>query len=310
MSRGVARLRLGDYAGGWPDYEWRYKLKEFVMPNFAQPRWNGERLDGKTILLAAEQGLGDTLQFVRYAAVVRQRCAKVIVACQKALIPLLSNIPSIDQLFLPGVELPHFDAWASLVSLPGIMGTTLETIPAEVPYLFPSKDLVEKWQGDLQTSPGFKVGICWQGSPDYKADRERSIPLAEFAPLARVPGVQLISLQKGHGAEQMAQCSDSVPVADLASRLDVSSGPFTDTAAVMKSLDLIITADTAIAHLAGGLGAPVWIALAYVAHWCWIWERDDSPWYPSARLFRQTERGNWKPVFTRMAEALAQLTRS
>ena len=310
MSRGVARLRLGDYAGGWPDYECRYKLQEFVMPSFPQPRWNGDRLDGKTILLAAEQGLGDTLQFVRYAARVRQRCAKVIVACQKALIPLLSNTPGIDQLFPPEVALPHFDAWASLVSLPGIMGTTLQTIPADVPYLFPSKELVKHWQPELQAIPGFKIGICWQGNPDYKADRERSVPLVDFAPLAHVPGVQLISLQKGHGAEQVAQVSAQFPIIDLASRLDLSRGPFMDTAAVMKGLDLIVTADTAIAHLAGGLGVPVWIALPYVAHWCWLWDRNDSPWYPSACLFRQSERGNWKPVFTRLAESLAQLSRS
>jgi tetratricopeptide (TPR) repeat protein len=310
MSRGVARLRLGDYAGGWPDYECRYKLKEFVMPSFPQPRWNGERLDGKTVLLAAEQGLGDTLQFIRYAAPVRNRCAKVIVACQKALIPLLSNTPVIDQLFPPEVALPHFDAWASLVSLPGIMGTTLQTIPADVPYLFPKEDLVDHWRRELQATPGFKVGICWQGNPDYKADRERSIPLAEFAPLAGVPGIQLVSLQKGHGVEQLTHLPSDFPISDLASRLDVSSGPFIDTAAVMKSLDLIITADTAIAHLAGSLGAPVWIALPYVAHWCWLWDRDDSPWYPSARLFRQPERGNWKPVFTRIAESLAPLTES
>jgi tetratricopeptide (TPR) repeat protein len=310
MSRGVARLRLGDYAGGWPDYECRYKLKEFVLPSFSQPRWNGQRLNGKTILLASEQGLGDTLQFVRYAAPVRKRCAKVIVACQKALIPLLTNTPAIDQVFPPEVALPHFDAWASLVSLPGIMGTTLQTIPADVPYLFPKVDLVEHWQRELQATPGIKVGICWQGNPDYKADRERSIPLAEFALLAGVPGAQLLSLQKAHGAEQLSQVSTQFPVIDLASRLDVSSGPFMDTAAVMKSLDLIITADTAIAHLAGGLGVPVWIALPYVAHWCWLWDRDDSPWYPSARLFRQPERGNWKPVFTRMAQALAHLTSS
>jgi Tfp pilus assembly protein PilF len=309
MSRGVARLRLGDYAGGWPDYEGRYKLKEFVMPSFQEPRWNGELLDGKTIFLAAEQGLGDTLQFVRYAALVRKRCGKVILACQKALIPLLSNMPGIDQLFPPGVELPHFDAWASLVSVPGIMGTSLETIPADVPYLFAAKDLVEHWRRELQATPGFKVGICWQGNPDFKADRERSVPLAEFAPLAGVPGVQLISLQKQHGVEQLAQFSSQLSIVDLASRLDVSSGAFMDTAAVIKGLDLIITADTAIAHLAGGLGAPVWIALPYVAHWCWLWDRHDSPWYPTARLFRQPERGNWKPVFTRMAEALGRLTK-
>src|SRR5262249_40614260 len=155
-----------------------------------------------------------------------------------------------------------------------------------------------------------KVGICWQGNPDYKADRERSFPLAEFAPLARVPGVQLVSLQKGHGREQLAQVSAQFAVIDLASRLDLFSGPFMDTAAVMKSLDLIITADTAIAHLAGALGVPIWIALPYVAHWCWLWDRDDSPWYPTARLFRQPERGNWKPVFSRIAEALAELTHS
>jgi hypothetical protein len=280
------------------------------MPSFPRPRWNGEPLDAKTILLAAEQGLGDTLQFVRYAPLLRKRCAKVIVACQKTLIPLLSNTPGIDQLFPPAVELPHFDVWASLVSLPGIMGTTLETIPADIPYLFPVKELVEHWQRDLQARPGFKIGICWQGNPDYKADRERSIPLLEFAPLARVPGVQLISLQKGHGAEQFAQVSAEFSVIDLASRLDVSSGPFMDTAAVIKQLDLVITADTAIAHLAGGLGAPVWIALPYVAHWCWLWGRDDSPWYPSARLFRQTERGNWKSVFSRMADGLTRLTSS
>ncbi len=305
MTRALTWLLLGDYEQGWPEYEWRWKTKEFGGgPPFTQPRWDGEPLAGKTILLHAEQGLGDTLQFARYAAPVKQKGGTVVFRCQKPLVGLFEGLPGVDRLVPPG-EAPPFDVHAPLLSLPAILGTTLATVPADVPYVFAREDLVEDWRRELEQVPGFKVGIVWQGNPSYKADRYRSIPLKEFGALAAVDGVQLVSLQKGHGTEQLRQVD--FPVVDLGPRLDESTGPFLDTAAVIKDLDLVVSIESAIGHLAGALGARVWLALSACAHFVWLLGRDDSPWYPAARLFRQEKFGDWGPVFRRMAEALAGL---
>lgn len=305
-NRAIVRLLQGRFSEGLPEYEWRWKCPELPERPFQQPLWDGGPLDGKTIMLHAEQGLGDTIQFVRYARLVKQRGGRVIVVCQKTLLPLLAGCEGIERLVAQGDPLPAFDVHAPLLSLPRIFGTTLETIPNDVPYLQAEPTLVERWRRALDELPGYRVGIAWQGSRSFYFDRLRSLPLAEFAPLADVPGVTLVSLQKGYGSEQLAALAGRFSVIDLAARLDETTGPFVDTAAVMKSLDLVITSDTSIAHLAGSLAVPVWVALPFAPDWRWLLEREDSPWYPTMRLFRQSERGDWRSVFERMAAALAQ----
>jgi tetratricopeptide (TPR) repeat protein len=307
MGRALALLALGDYPRGFAEYEWRWKTKRFAgSPTYQQPLWDGSPLDGKTILLHAEQGLGDTVQFLRFVPLVKDRGGRVIVASQKPLVPLLSACPWIHRLVAQGETLPEFDVQAPLMSLPRILGTTLATLPAQVPYLSADPGLVQQWRKELAAYPGFRIGIAWQGNPQNPADRHRSFPLDRLAPLAGLPGVQLFSLQKGPGSEQIDQRAGRFPLVELGSRLDEASGPFMDTAAVMMSLDLVISACTSTAHLAGALAVPVWIALKFAPEWRWLYNREDSPWYPTARLFRQPQPGDWTGVFDRMAAALKE----
>lgn len=310
---GLLLLLMGNFAEGWPEYEWRRMSPEFSAVKFPHPVWDGEPLAGRTIMLTIEQGWGDVLQFVRYAPLVKAHGGRVAVNCPRALSLLLSRTPGIDWLPEPaglagtgnGAEprLIEFDVQASLLSLPRILGTTLANVPASVPYLFADPRRVEHWRTVLARWPGCKIGIAWQGSRLYRRDAQRSIPLQLFAPLAKVPGVQLISLQKGDGSEQIGPLAGEVPVAELGPQLD-QDGAFVDTAAVMGNLDLVITSDTAVAHLAGGLGVPVWVALPMLPDWRWLLDREDSPWYPTMRLFRQTRPDDWPSVFQRMAGAL------
>lgn len=305
VNRAIGWLLQGDLEQGWPEYEWRCKTDGASPPAFTQPAWDGSSLDGRTILLAAEQGLGDVLHFIRYAAVLKGRFAcRVVVACQKALLPLLNNCPGIDQLVALGASMPACDVYAPLLSLPRLLGTTLATIPADVPYLFPDPELVARWRAELSTTSGLRIGIVWQGNPRYPSDRFRSVPLGCFAPMARLEGVRLFSLQKGPGIEQLRAAGDRFPIIDLGQRLDETAGAFMDTAAVMQNLDLVVAPDMAIAHLAGGLGVPVWVALSFVPDWRWLQDRSHSPWYPTARLFRQKSPGDWPSVFQEIAAAL------
>jgi Flp pilus assembly protein TadD len=318
MGLATCFLVRGDYERGWPGYETRLRVSGFVPPH-GLPRWRGEPLAGRSLLLWAEQGLGDTLQFVRYGRLLKKRGARVVLACPAALGRLLASQadsrefdrqgpdrqgPDWDELFILGstAELPRTDFYLPLLSAPGALGTTAATIPREVPYLWADPELSADWRRELAGMDGFKIGIAWQGSRDPALDRGRSIPLAHFAPLARLPGVRLISLQKGFGSEQVATVD--FPILDLSGRLDEVAGPFMDTTAVIGNVDLVVTSDTSIAHLAGALGAPVWVALQFAAEWRWLLERDDSPWYPTMRLFRQTTFGGWPDVFDRIAEAV------
>ncbi|HYV39949.1 MAG TPA: tetratricopeptide repeat protein [Gemmataceae bacterium] len=306
-NRAVLVLLQGDFVHGWPGYEWRW-MQAGVKPRlFSQPLWDGSDLRGKTILLHAEQGFGDTIQFVRYAPLVKARGGRVIVECQPRLTRLLASAAGIDQLVPLGPPLPKFNVQAPLLSLPGIFQTTLATIPADVPYLQADAGLVEHWAKKLSSVQGFKVGIAWQGSPTFRDDGQRSLPLAKFERLAQIDGVRLISLQKGPGAEHLTTVADKFPVVDLGPDFDEAHGGFMDTAAVMKNLDLVISSDTAVPHLAGSLGVPVWIGMQYVPDWRWLLKREDSPWYPTMRLFRQTRYGQWDDVFERLAEALRRL---
>jgi Flp pilus assembly protein TadD len=303
-NRAMVWLLQGDYERGWPEYEWRRRCADSSVHELPRPTWDGGPLAGRTILLHAEQGLGDTLQFIRYAPLVKERGGTVIVECPAPLLPLLAGCPSIDRLVARGADLPPFDVQAPLLSLPALFRTTLASVPASVPYLFAEPGRREHWRREL-AGPGFKVGINWHGNPKNPTDRYRTIPLHHFEALAALPGVRLFSLQKGQRGEAVREVPAGSPITDLGGRLD-ESGAFVDTAAVMTGLDLVITSDTAIPHLAGALGVPVWLPLWSAPDWRWLLEREDSPWYPTLRLFRQSRPGDWEGVFGRIAAALRE----
>ena len=245
-NRALGWLVTGNFEQGWPEYEWRFKRKIFPPRPFPQPIWDGSSLAGKTILVHAEQGLGDTLQFVRYVPLVKQHGGTVIVECPQRLMPLLRSCPGIDQIVAAGASLPPFDVHLPLLTAPSVFKTTLATVPANVPYLFADAGLVQEWGRRLTVVDEFKIGISWQGDPKHRKDRFRSIRLAELEPLARLEGVRLFSLQKGPGMEQLSGVA--FPITDLGSQLDESTGAFMDTAAVIKHLDLVIAVDSAVAH--------------------------------------------------------------
>ena len=232
----------------------------------------------------------------------------MVVGCPRKLIPILSTCPGIDRLYGEDEPPVPYDVQAALLSLPGLFGTDLTSIPADVPYLEAPDELARGWRERLAGDDRLRVGIGWQGNPTYRGDALRSMPLAEFAPLAEVEGVRLLSLQKGFGVEQLADAPFAVE--DLGSQLDEDGRAFLETAAVVRNLDLVITSDTALAHLAGALGTPVWTALPFSPDWRWLLEREDSPWYPTMRLFRQAKVGEWSDVFTRMAAELSALAAS
>jgi Tfp pilus assembly protein PilF len=300
LSRSLLRLQMGDFEQGWSEYEWRFQCKEYAIPPFRQPLWDGSRLDDRTILLYADHGLGDTLQFVRYAPLVCERGGRVLVACRKPLARILASCPGVSRVISEGAPLPQFQVYAPLMSLPRILGTTLATVPTRVPYLTADPALVARWRVELGQLGGFKVGIAWQGNAEYCKDRHRSFRLDQFEPLTRLDGVRLVSLQKGLGTEQIREVADRFAVIDLGSRLD----DFMDSAAVLTNLNLVITPDTSVAHLAGALGVPVWVALPFAPDWRWMLDRQDSPWYPTLRSFRQREWGNWNEVFERITREL------
>jgi hypothetical protein len=243
------------------------------------------------------------LQFVRLLRPLKAMAGRVVLACQKPLHPLLRSLPYVDEWF--PVDEPGqitFDLYSPLLSLPGLMGIDEQTIPRDVPYIAAEPERVERWRRRIRELPGFKIGLCWQGSPTFKTDSLRSIALEHFAPLTRIPSVTLVSLQKGVGTEQIEPNRQRVPLRTF-DNLDRDAA-FVDTAAVMQHLDLVITSDTAVAHLAGAMGRPVWLLLPRGGDWRWLEERADSPWYPTMRLFRQRAFGDWSVVFQEVADAL------
>jgi tetratricopeptide (TPR) repeat protein len=309
LNRGMLLLLLGKWDEGWAEYEWRWHTKEFAWYAPQRPRWDGSDLGGRTVLVNAEQGNGDTLMFARFAPLIKSRGGRVLVRCQPALVALLETCNGIDCVLPNGAALPAFDYEVPLLSLPGLFRTTPASVPADVPYLFATAKATEHWRQVLAqfndgAQPRCKIGIAWQGRATYLYDRERSLPLAHFGRLAQVAGVQLISLQKGSGTEQLAALANKFSVIDLESRLGDDNDSFMNIAAIIKNLDLVICCDTAIAHLAGALGVPVWVVLPYVPDWRWLLRRQDTPWYRTMRLFRQTHLGDWQGVFERMAHEL------
>jgi tetratricopeptide (TPR) repeat protein len=308
FERGVVHLIHGRFTEGWSDYEWRWEMRNGRRNkrSFSIPAWRGESLVGRSLLLYAEQGFGDTLQFVRYAGVAKERGAtRVVVECQPKLIPILRSYGAIDQLIPRGTPTPTCDYQAALLSMPGLCGMSLATIPAPIPYLRADVGLEQKWREWLGKIEGFRVGIAWQGSTTYLRDSSRSMPLSCFEPLARIPNVRLISLQFGAGAEQLSGVKDRFEVLELPSDIDTTAGGFMDTAAIVRTLDLSIVVDSSPAHLCGALGARCWLMLAKAPEWRWLLDREDTPWYPTMRLFRQANRGDWEEVMGRVASQLA-----
>lgn len=301
----IVQLLLGKYKQGWRGYEWRFRQKHFVPRPFDQPRWDGRALDGRRILLHAEQGLGDTLQFIRYAAAVKALDAEVIVECQAPLVELLASVPGVDALVPRGAPYPEHDCQAPLLSLPHILGDRLDTIPQNVPYVHTDPDRVARWARVLDERSGdaaLRVGLTWSGNPDHKMNRFRSLDREALAALQGIPGVAMFALQKGEQALALAAGLDMI-------QLESESTDLCDTAAVIANLDLVISVDTSIAHLCGALGKPVWTLLAFAPDWRWLLDREDSPWYPSMRLFRQVRRGDWQEVVVRVRSELGRLGR-
>jgi tetratricopeptide (TPR) repeat protein len=300
-----ALLLLGDFAAGWAEYEWRWPAANFNSPMSASlyRQWRGEPLEGARILIQAEQGFGDTLQFVRYVPMVTERGGRVVLEVQPALGRLLSHFQGVDVVIPRGSDLPDFAWQCPLLSLPCVFGTELATIPAHIPYLEIQPSAARAWAARI-SGAGLRVGVVWSGDATHKWDRYRSLrQLAMLAPLAGVDGVTFFSLQKGPPSAQAADPPAGMRLVDLSPQID----DFADTAAAISQLDLVITTCTSVAHLAGALGKRVWILLSYVADWIWLMGREDSPWYPTARLFRQRAPDEWSPVIERVTEELRSL---
>lgn len=302
----VALLRTGNFEAGWPEHEWRLKTKlKFPQRPFHQPQWLGERIEGRTVLLHAEQGFGDAIQYVRYVRLVSDRGARVILECHPELRRQFDKFPGTEQVISRGQPLPDFDYHSPLASLPFACRTKLETIPADVPYLLAKPELKQSWARTLGPSDRPRVGIVWAGNPTHPNDGVRSIALRQLAPLANA-GVEFHSLQKGLAVSQIADAPCELSPIDHHRELN----DYVNTAALISCLDLVIAVDTSVAHLAGALGAQTWVLLPFVSDCRWLVAREDSPWYPTMRLFRQQKRGSWDEPIDSLADALTEWAKS
>ena len=308
LNLGLCHLLMGNWAEGWPLYEWRKKLSPPVeAPPFAQPLWTGaEDIKDKTLLLYIEQGLGDTIQFFRFARLAQVRGARVVLAAQRPLLKLLSGADHPVTLIAGDDPQPPFDYHIPLASIPLAVGMGVGDIPAGTHYLGCEPERVAAWREKIGDK-GFRIGIAWQGNEGILGSEGKSFPVAALEEIAKLPDVRLIALQKNAGAEQLK----SLPPGMRIEQYDFDTGPdaFLDTAAMMQVCDLVISADTAPVHLAGALGVPTWVALKYVPDWRWLLARDDSPWYPSLRLFRQAAPGDWGALFRAMRDELMAAVR-
>jgi len=299
-------LAQGEFEPGWLEYEWR-NLTEAgrgQLPKITSAPWNGMRIPSGRILLVGDQGYGDTIQFCRYIPLVAERCQEVILGCSVEMLSLLKRMPGISHAHHRWNEIPGHAAYCRLSSLPGLFRTALDTIPASIPYLNPDPARVAAWAERLaaQLPKGAKrIGLAWSGRPTHPNDRRRSLPLSSLTPLGAVGGHTFVSLQKPFPP------TDADAVGQFPGLVDMSSAltDFDETAAIIANLDLVITVDTSMGHLSGAIGKPVWILLSKASDWRWLVDRVDTPWYPTARLFRQSESGSWAPVIAAVTAALS-----
>jgi tetratricopeptide (TPR) repeat protein len=297
------RLLTGDFKRGWSEYEWRWKYEAMAIAsrNFPQPLWRGEPIEGKTILLHSEQGLGDTIQFCRYATLVAARAARVIFEVDKPLHELMTGLAGVSQVVQRGAALPEFDVHCPLLSLPAAFASDLETIPSAPFYLSASPQKLVEWRERFSAGNRCRIGLVWSGNPAHKRDQNRSIDLGALLPLLDIDA-DFVSLQKDVRPADAMVLSQRPDIAQFSGELS----DFSDTAALISQLDLVIAVDTSVAHLVGALGRPVWILLPYLPDWRWLLDRDSSPWYPAARLFRQDETRAWASTVQRVREALLE----
>jgi Flp pilus assembly protein TadD len=302
LSRAMLLLLRGQYVLGWNEYEARFDVpRTMARKEYGKPVWDGQDPEGRTILLYCEQGFGDAIQFARYVPILAERGASVILECRKELAKLFASLRGASQIVTPDEELPDFDVYRGLMSMPMFSGTTVETVPAEVPYLRADRSQVKRWKRIIEPGAGVRVGLVWAGAAGYGNDQNRSIRLEQLAPLAqKAPDARFYSLQTGDAARQVRDKPGGMKVIDLSAELN----DFSDTAAAIENLDLVISVDTAVAHLAGALGKVTWTLLPFSPDWRWMLEREDTPWYPTMRLFRQPLLKDWGTVVDRVADEL------
>ena len=300
-NRSLVNLALGNFQDGWRDYELRWQATPAAVGrrNFKIPAWTGEPLNGKTLFIYAEQGLGDTIQFIRYGPLVVERGGRVVVECQPELVRLIQSMPSIEKVIPQGSPTPSCDFHIAMMSLPLAFQTRLETIPSQIPYLFAEQNESLKWQQRFACHSGRrKIGLVWAGGRKHPGDSHRSLKLKQLAPLKQFKQINLISLQKGEAASQAAE--SCFPLKDWTCELDDMSS----TAALIMALDGVVAVDTAVAHLAGALGKRVWLLLPYVSDFRWLLGREDTPWYPQMKLVRQPSSGDWDGAINKVCTLL------
>ena len=304
LAVGQILLARGEMRPGWIEYEWRNRLEmaKGRLPGIRAPVWNGMKMPAGRILLIADQGFGDAMQFVRYIPMVRQYCDEVLLACSRELVGLFEKVEGVGRCFQRWQDVPGFSAWGLLSSLPFVFGTEMDTIPGGSPYLTPDPERVELWRQRFAAAlpaGGLRVGVVWTGRPTHPNDRRRSVALDRFLPLADIPGVRLVSLQVPVPEAEKQRVAEHPKLLDLSADLT----DFAETGAIMRNLDLVVSIDSAVAHLAGALGVPIWVVMPRPADWRWMLDRADTPWYPSMRLFRQPRPGDWDSVFAELIEA-------
>ncbi len=296
-------LAMGRFEEGFFQYKVRWRREDRQLPKISQPQWDGSNLKGKTVLVIHEQGFGDSIQFVRYAPMIKDRGGRVILQCKPELARLFSSVPGIDRIVVGDLIRPHFDYFIPMLDLPLVFGAEMENIPAKVPYLSVSfKSPLRLCAPDNY----LKVGICWSGSLTHKNDYRRSCPFSYFVELMGEPGVSFFSLQVGERTSDPEEQACPALVQDVGRQMT----DFADTAAILSALDLVITVDTSLSHLAGAMGYPTWVLLPYIGDWRWLQKRNDSPWYPTIRLFRQDFAGDWDGVFVKVRDALKKAVKS
>ena len=301
-----ASLLRGDFARGWEEYEWRMKLANAppLLPPTERPQWDGSPIPDGTLLLIADQGYGDVIQFARYIPWAAERCAKLVIACSAELHPVIEQQAGAGLLFDHWERAPEYKAYCALSGLPRLAGTRLDTIPAEIPYARadPARSAVWAERLDALLPRGYRrIGIVWAGRPTHHNDRNRSTTLATFAPLTEIPGIALVSLQKGLTQAQIGGYWGRAPLVNLGPELR----DFGDTMAVLQCLERVISVDTSVVHLAGAMGKEAWVMLPYAPDWRWLQTRSDSPWYPTLRLFRQGPDRSWDAVIGGIAKEVA-----